>query len=203
MTGTAPPQASDRIALAGSDVAIPPLGVGHLGLGRQGHLGHGRLRPVAHRATIHEAWDASIEAGVVLFDTAEVYGGGESERIIGRLLAADPAVRDRVVIASKFMPSPWKLDVHAALALGGAALARAARASSPSTCTRSTARSRCARTAPWPTPWPPPRPRVWSRRSASPTTRPRRRAPWTPPCANAGCGWPATRSSSHCCAPCR
>ena len=66
-------------------------------------------------STIRDAWEASIEAGVVLFDTAEVYGGGESERIIGRLLAADPAVRSRVVIATKFMPSPWKVNVHAAL----------------------------------------------------------------------------------------
>jgi aryl-alcohol dehydrogenase-like predicted oxidoreductase len=66
-------------------------------------------------ATILEAWQASIAAGVLLFDTAEVYGGGESERIIGRLLAQDPAVRDTVVIASKFMPTPWKLAVTSAL----------------------------------------------------------------------------------------
>ena len=74
-------------------------------------------------STIRDAWEASIEAGVVLFDTAEVYGGGESERIIGRLLAADPGARDRVVIASKFMPSPWKLERALRLALGGTALA--------------------------------------------------------------------------------
>jgi aryl-alcohol dehydrogenase-like predicted oxidoreductase len=65
--------------------------------------------------SIRDAWAASIEAGVVLFDTAEVYGKGESERIIGRLLADDPGVRDRVVIASKFMPAPQKLNVKAAL----------------------------------------------------------------------------------------
>ena len=50
-----------------------------------------------------------------LFDTAEVYGGGESERIIGRLLAADPSAREKVVIATKFMPMPWKLAVTSAL----------------------------------------------------------------------------------------
>jgi aryl-alcohol dehydrogenase-like predicted oxidoreductase len=66
-------------------------------------------------STISEAWEASIAAGVVLFDTAEVYGNGESERIIGRLLAAHPSVRHKVVIASKFMPSPWKVNVRAAL----------------------------------------------------------------------------------------
>ena len=46
-------------------------------------------------ATIAGAWEASIEAGATFFDTAEVYGGGESERIIGRLLAADPAAASR------------------------------------------------------------------------------------------------------------
>ena len=118
MTGSAEPrvpQASDRIALAGSDVSIPPMGVGTWAWGDKGTWGMGGYDQSLTESSIHEAWEASIEAGVVLFDTAEVYGGGESERIIGRLVAADPAVRDRVVIATKFMPSPWKLNVQAAL----------------------------------------------------------------------------------------
>ena len=85
------PQASDRIPLAGSDVSIPPLGVGTWAWGDKGTWGMGGYDQSLTEATIREAWEASIEAGVVLFDTAEVYGGGESERIIGRLLAADPA----------------------------------------------------------------------------------------------------------------
>ena len=115
MTDAAPPQASDRITLAGSDVAIPPLGVGTWAWGDKGVWGMGGYDQSLTESTIRDAWEASIEAGVVLFDTAEVYGKGESERIIGRLLAADPSVRDQVVIASKFMPSPWKVNVHAAL----------------------------------------------------------------------------------------
>jgi aryl-alcohol dehydrogenase-like predicted oxidoreductase len=63
-------------------------------------------------AAIHDAFVASLEAGVVLFDTAEVCGEGESERILGRLLAEDPAVRSRVVVATKFMPVPWRFDVR-------------------------------------------------------------------------------------------
>ena len=38
----------------------------------------------------------------------DVYGSGESERIIGKLLAGDPARASKVVIASKYMPMPWK-----------------------------------------------------------------------------------------------
>jgi aryl-alcohol dehydrogenase-like predicted oxidoreductase len=43
---------------------------------------------------------ASIEAGVTLLDTADVYGAGRSEELIGRFLGESP--RDRLFIASKF-----------------------------------------------------------------------------------------------------
>jgi aryl-alcohol dehydrogenase-like predicted oxidoreductase len=109
------PQASDRIELAGSDVSIPPLGLGTWAWGDKGTWGMGGYDQSLTESTIRDAWEASIAAGVVLFDTAEVYGSGESERIIGRLLATDPSVRGGVVIASKFMPSPWKLNVRTAL----------------------------------------------------------------------------------------
>jgi aryl-alcohol dehydrogenase-like predicted oxidoreductase len=115
VTGPTPPQATDRIILAGSDVAIPPLGVGTWAWGDKGVWGMGGYDQSLTESTIHDAWEASIEAGVVFFDTAEVYGSGESERIIGRLLASDPTVRSSVVIATKFMPSPWKVNVHARL----------------------------------------------------------------------------------------
>ena len=59
--------------------------------------------------TIREAWEASIDAGATFFDTAEVYGNGESERIIGGCWpVTGTAAR---VIATKFMPVPWKLNV--------------------------------------------------------------------------------------------
>jgi aryl-alcohol dehydrogenase-like predicted oxidoreductase len=46
---------------------------------------------------------ASVDAGVRLFDTADVYGTGQSERVLGRALAQLPAgVRDEVVVATKF-----------------------------------------------------------------------------------------------------
>jgi aryl-alcohol dehydrogenase-like predicted oxidoreductase len=41
------------------------------------------------------------ELGVTLFDTAEIYGFGKSERILSRSLGAD---RDQVVVASKVFP---------------------------------------------------------------------------------------------------
>jgi aryl-alcohol dehydrogenase-like predicted oxidoreductase len=43
--------------------------------------------------------DAAIDAGITFFDTADVYGGGDSERFLG---AAVKGRRDRVVIGTKF-----------------------------------------------------------------------------------------------------
>jgi aryl-alcohol dehydrogenase-like predicted oxidoreductase len=45
--------------------------------------------------------DRFLEQGGNFLDTADVYADGESERIIGRWLAARPGVRDQVVIATK------------------------------------------------------------------------------------------------------
>ena len=50
----------------------------------------------------HEQLDRFIEAGGTLVDTADVYGKGESEEIIGRWFASRPAdVTERVVLATK------------------------------------------------------------------------------------------------------
>jgi aryl-alcohol dehydrogenase-like predicted oxidoreductase len=108
---------SASIVLPGTDIAIPPLGVGTWAWGDKATWGMGGYDAALSERTIREAWDASLDAGVTFFDTAEVYGGGESERIIGRLLAEDRAAKRAVtpILATKFLPSPWKLDVKSAL----------------------------------------------------------------------------------------
>jgi aryl-alcohol dehydrogenase-like predicted oxidoreductase len=51
--------------------------------------------------------DAAFEAGITLFDTADIYGPdngepfGASEALLGRLFAEDKSLRDRMVLASK------------------------------------------------------------------------------------------------------
>jgi aryl-alcohol dehydrogenase-like predicted oxidoreductase len=106
---------ADGFVLAGSDVRVPALGVGTWAWGDRSTWGMGGYDTGLTRTSIEEAWAASIDAGVTLFDTAEVYGKGESERIIGSLLKDDPTRAASVVIATKFMPQPWKLDVKGAL----------------------------------------------------------------------------------------
>lgn len=108
-------QPGGRRTLAGTDVAIPEMGVGCWAWGDARTWGMGTYDTTLTLESIAEAWRASIDAGITLFDTAEAYGDGESERIIGRLLAEDPARAERAVIASKFMPVPWKLNVKRSL----------------------------------------------------------------------------------------
>jgi len=49
----------------------------------------------------HAQLDRFVEAGGNFVDTADVYSRGESERIVGRWLAARPGIRDQMVIATK------------------------------------------------------------------------------------------------------
>ncbi len=49
----------------------------------------------------HAQLDRFVEAGGNLVDTADVYGRGASEEIVGRWLAARPGARDGVVLATK------------------------------------------------------------------------------------------------------
>lgn len=48
-------------------------------------------------------------SGINFFDTAESYGKGESEQIIGRLLLKNRQEgKPLPIIATKFIPLPWK-----------------------------------------------------------------------------------------------
>lgn len=108
MTGT-----GQYATLHGVTAPFPALGVGTWAWGDRGTWGMGGYDSSLTLDSIAEAWQASLDAGVIFFDTAEVYGKGESERIIGKLLRDTP--REQVVLATKFMPSPHKLKVTEAL----------------------------------------------------------------------------------------
>jgi aryl-alcohol dehydrogenase-like predicted oxidoreductase len=54
---------------------------------------------------VEEAFQASIDAGVTFFDTAEVYGLGESERLIGKF---SKKTSQPIQIATKYFPLPWR-----------------------------------------------------------------------------------------------
>lgn len=101
--------------LAGTEIELPPMGLGTWAWGDSATWGMNTYDRSYNFETIREAYARSVAAGVTLLDTAEMYGAGESERIIGRLLQEDPENRDRVIVATKFIPFPWRIDVKRAL----------------------------------------------------------------------------------------
>jgi aryl-alcohol dehydrogenase-like predicted oxidoreductase len=98
---------TDRIRLGRSDLEVPRLGVGAMTWGSPS--GRSRWGPakLAYGGTPGPeeerlAFEASLSAGVDLFDTAAMYSGGASERRVGELAGGKG-----VVIATKFPPG-WR-----------------------------------------------------------------------------------------------
>lgn len=81
------------------------MGVGCWAWGDDGVWGYKGYDKALTLESIEAAFRASLEEGVTFFDTAEVYGMGESERIIGNIIKGLSAEeRSRVQVASKFYP---------------------------------------------------------------------------------------------------
>ncbi|HKT02269.1 MAG TPA: aldo/keto reductase [Rugosimonospora sp.] len=76
----------------GTGLQVSALGFGCMGISSG-------LGPAAERADGIAVIRAAVEAGVTLFDTAEVYGPFVNEELVGDALAP---FRDRVAIATKF-----------------------------------------------------------------------------------------------------
>lgn len=103
------------IHLPGTEIVLPPLGLGTWAWGDRATWGMNGYDRSLTLETIREAYETSIDAGVTLLDTAEMYGNGESERIIGELLQGQPEDRSRVVVATKYMPYPWRIPLASSL----------------------------------------------------------------------------------------
>ena len=74
------------VGRSGLQVSLAGLGCNNFG---------GRIDADATAAVV----DAALEAGITLFDTADIYGGGHSEEFLGRALGAH---RADVIVATKF-----------------------------------------------------------------------------------------------------
>lgn len=55
---------------------------------------------------IREAFDVSLNLGIRFVDTAEIYGSGYSERLLGKFLKE---IDQPVLVATKFFPWPWRI----------------------------------------------------------------------------------------------
>ncbi|MDR7582076.1 MAG: aldo/keto reductase [Armatimonadota bacterium] len=88
------------VLLAGNPVA--PLALGTWQWGDRFVWGYGRGYA---DPDLREAFRASIAAGVSLVDTAEVYGMGRAERLLGACIRETGA---QVLVATKCFPFPWR-----------------------------------------------------------------------------------------------
>jgi aryl-alcohol dehydrogenase-like predicted oxidoreductase len=86
--------------LGTSDIQITPILMGTWQAGKEMWTG------IDDKETT-KAMRAALDAGITTFDTAEAYGRGHSERILGRALSD---VRDRVVYATKVFANHLKYD---------------------------------------------------------------------------------------------
>jgi len=55
---------------------------------------------------VEAAFKAALEAGVSFFDTAEVYGNGLSEELLGKFMQQ---TEQPVLVATKYGPMPWRV----------------------------------------------------------------------------------------------
>lgn len=79
-----------RLGADGPELSVVGLGCNNFGM---------KLDADQSTAVVH----AALDAGITHFDTAEMYGGGQSEVFLGNALGSR---RDEVAIATKFTPRP-------------------------------------------------------------------------------------------------
>jgi aryl-alcohol dehydrogenase-like predicted oxidoreductase len=103
-------QSEPTIGLA-DELNIAPLGVGAWAWGTTRLWGYGKEYD---RSDVGSALRTSMAEGVTLVDTAEMYGNGASERIIGETLR-EGGFEGRPVIATKFAPLPYRFGAKSLL----------------------------------------------------------------------------------------
>jgi aryl-alcohol dehydrogenase-like predicted oxidoreductase len=108
----------DQRHLGASGIAVSPLGVGVWSWGDKTFWGYGKDYT---REDVSQAYNVCQDAGINFFDTAEMYGRGESERILGECIREDGRP---VVIASKFAPLPNRFSARSLLKALDASLER-------------------------------------------------------------------------------
>lgn len=92
-------------------MGVTPLGIEAWAWGTSRLWGYGKEYD---RKDVGEAFRSSMAAGVTLVDTAEIYGNGASERIIGELLR-EGGFDGTPVIATKFAPLPYRFGARSIL----------------------------------------------------------------------------------------
>ncbi|WOD38922.1 aldo/keto reductase [Nodosilinea sp. E11] len=96
------------ITLGPNGPTVPALGVGTWAWGDSLFWDYGKAYG---DSDLQAAFEAALDAGLTLFDTAEIYGFGQSERLLGRFMQQRPQqTGSQAVIATKYFPLPWRFS---------------------------------------------------------------------------------------------
>ncbi len=96
---------AESVPLGKSDVRVSPLGIGTWAWGDRFIWGYSR----SSDPDLQAAFQATLAAGINFLDSAEMYGFGRSEQLIGQFMQANGQPAQPVLIATKFAPVPWRL----------------------------------------------------------------------------------------------
>lgn len=106
----------DSVNLGKSSVKISPIGVGTWAWGDKATWKWDPTNPNFGEKSVEEAVKTSVANGVKLFDTAELYGQGTSEKLVGAFTKkAEEEYGSPVMVATKYIPLPWQFNVRNSL----------------------------------------------------------------------------------------
>jgi aryl-alcohol dehydrogenase-like predicted oxidoreductase len=88
--------------LGNTGIEVTPLGFGTWAWGDSLFWGYGKDYG---ELELRLAFQAAVNKGITFFDTAEVYGLGKSEELLGKFIKETHATTQ---IATKYMPLPWR-----------------------------------------------------------------------------------------------
>ncbi len=88
--------------LGTTGIEVTPIGFGTWAWGDSLFWGYGKDYG---EADLRLAFQAAINKGITFLDTAEIYGLGKSEELLGKFIKETSATTQ---IASKYMPLPWR-----------------------------------------------------------------------------------------------
>jgi aryl-alcohol dehydrogenase-like predicted oxidoreductase len=89
--------------LGRTGIMLTPIGLGCWQFSKQNNMA-GKFWPTLEDNLIERIVSLSIDGGINWFDTAEVYGGGESEKALSRALKAACKKPGEVIVATKWWP---------------------------------------------------------------------------------------------------